>query len=380
MSAGKLLFVVTEDWYFCSHRLPLAVAAREAGYEVAVATRVDRHGGVIEAAGLRLIPLRRLRRRSGNPLRELAALLELWRIFRRERPGLVHLVALKPVIYGGLAARLARVPHTVAAIAGLGHLFTARDRRTRLLAGLVRGLYRLALGGGDTRVIVQNPDDREILISAGITEPGRCRLIRGSGVDLSCFTPRPEPDGPLTVILASRLLWTKGVGEFVEAARLLQSREHRFVLVGDPDPENPAAIAVSTLEGWVAEGVIEHWGWQEEMAGVLARAHIVCLPSWREGLPKVLLEAAALERALVATDVPGCREVVRDGETGLLVPPRDAAALAEAVRRLVADTALRRRLAHAARQRVEREFSQERVIAQTLGLYGDLLGEGRGWR
>ncbi len=376
MSAGKLLFVVTEDWYFCSHRLPLAVAAREAGYEVAVATRVDRHGGAIEAAGLRLIPLRRLRRRSGNPLRELAALLELWRIFRRERPGLVHLVALKPVIYGGLAARLAGVPHRVAAIAGMGHLFTAGDRRTRLLAGLVRGLYRLALGGGDTRVIVQNPDDREILAGTGITAPERCRLIRGSGVDLSRFTPRPEPGGPMTVMLASRLLWTKGVGEFVAAARSLREEGIRFVLVGDPDPENPAAIDDSTLEDWVAEGVIEHWGWQEEMAGVLAQAHVVCLPSWREGLPKVLLEGAALERALVATDVPGCREVVVGGRTGLLVPPRDAVALAEAIRRLVADPGLRRRLARAARERVKQEFSLERVISETLALYQEVVRGG----
>jgi len=371
------LFVVTEDWYFCSHRLAQARAALAQGYEVSVATRVDRHRQVMRDAGIRLIALRRLRRRSANPWREWLSLWELWGILRRERPDIVHLVALKPVIYGGIAARLTGI-RVVAAIAGLGHLFAARDAGARCLGALALRLFRLALGAAGTRVIVQNPEDREALTRAGVVSEEQCRLIRGAGVDLEVFVPRREPAGPVTVMLASRLLWTKGVGEFVEAARILAGRGSacRFVLVGIPDPENPARVPEDALTGWVEQGLVEWWGHRDDMPDVLGQAHIGCLPSYREGLPKALLEAAACARPLVASDAPGCREICVHEETGLLVPPRDPVALAGAIERLAADPDLRRRLGRAARERVEREFSIARVAGETLALYDEVLQRG----
>ncbi len=369
----RLLFVVTEDWYFVSHRLPLAVAAREAGFEVAVATRPGEDRERIEAAGIRFLPLE-IDRRGMNPFKETISVIRLARLLRRERPDLVHLVALKPVLLGNLAARLAGVRRRVSAVAGMGFLFTG-EKRGGMLAPAVRRLLGQALLG--SRVIVQNPDDGRLL-QESLGVPGEAmRLIRGAGVDLKTFQPRPEPSGTPVVMLPSRLLWDKGVGEFVEAARGLRADgvQARFVLVGAPDPANPAAVSWVDLDQWQEEGVIEWWGHRKEMATVLAQAHLVCLPSYREGLPKVLIEAAACGRAIVTCDVPGCREVVAHDENGLLVPPRDAAALADAIRALLEDPARRRRLGEAGRARAERLFGQQRVNEETLAIYRELLAE-----
>lgn len=369
----RLLFLVTEDWYFCSHRLPLACAARDAGFDVAVATRVAGHGERIRAAGLRLIPLK-LRRSSRNPWRELMAIAEITHIYRCEKPDIVHHVALKPVLYGSLAALLAGVPAVVNALAGMGYVFTSGKLSARLLRPLVTLAFRLLLKRG--RIILQNPDDRAALLAAGVAHPQQITLIRGSGVDTAHFTPTPEPGGtaPL-VVLPARMLWDKGVGEFVAAAQMLRSEgiAARFMLAGERDPDNPAAIPAAQLESWRAAGIVEWHGRQEDMAHLLSQSHIVCLPSYREGLPKALLEAAASGRAIVATDVPGCREAVRHGVNGLLVPAGDAAALAQALRRLILDPALRREFGQQGRERAEKEFSVEKITAETLALYRELL-------
>lgn len=371
----KLLFLVTEDWYFCSHRLPLARAAKAAGYEVVVATRVGAHAEAILAEGFKLVPIG-LRRSSQNPWREIKAILEIAGIYRRERPDLVHHVALKPVLYGSIAARLTRVPAVVNALAGLGFVFASESLKARLLRPWVVGALRLLLDARGRVLIVQNPDDRRMLVEGGVVKPARVRLIRGSGVDIRRFAPTPEPVGTPLVVLPSRLLWDKGVGEFVAAARLLkaQGAEARFVLVGAGDPENPATIPDGTLEAWRAEGVVEWWGRREDMSAVLESSSIACLPSYREGLPKVLLEAAACGRPLVATDVPGCREIVIDGSNGLLVPVRDAPALADAIGRLLADPGLRVAMGRRGRELVEAQFSEERVVMQTLAVYRELAG------
>lgn len=370
----RLLYLVTEDWYFCSHRLPLAVAARAAGYEVSVATRVTDHGPAIRDAGLDLIPLQ-LSRRSQNPLRELATIAQLIAIYRRVRPDIVHHVAVKPVLYGSLAARIARIPAVVNALAGMGYLFSSRELKARVLRPFVELAYRALIARPNSRLILQNPDDLALLRSRGIADPQRTVLIRGSGVDLATFAAVPEPVGVALVVLPARLLRDKGVVEFVEAARQLraQGASARFVLVGAPDPDNPAAIAPELLRQWIAEGLVESWGWRDDMAEVFRECHIVCLPSYREGLPKALIEAAACGRPIVTCDVPGCREVVTDGDNGWLVPARDATALARALGRLIADPPLRARMGARSRSRAEAEFSIDGVIERTLALYRQCL-------
>jgi glycosyltransferase involved in cell wall biosynthesis len=367
----KLLFVVTEDWYFVSHRLQLAVAACEAGFEVALATRVRKHGDIIRRAGIRLIPFE-LSRRAGNPFLELMGLFFL---YRRERPDIVHHVALKPVFLGGLAGRLAGLSAQVNAVAGLGWLFISRSCTARLLSPLIRWILALLMNAPRSRVIVQNPDDAELLKKAGVTE-SHLRMIRGAGVDTAKFSPSPELAEPICVVLAARILWDKGVGEFVEAARQLKQDgvKARFILVGDPDPDNPASIPEETLHAWQEEKVVEWWGHRDDMVAVFHSAHVVCLPSYREGLPKVLLEATACGRPIVTTDVPGCREVVREGKNGLLVPARDAQALSEALLCLIKNPELRAEMGHCGREIVLKEFSSEKVIAQTLDLYKELTG------
>lgn len=366
----KLLFVVTEDWYFVSHRLPLAVAAQEAGFEVAVATREGQQADVIRRAAIRLIPFT-LSRRGGNPLREVMA---LWRLYRREKPDLVHHVALKPVMFGALAAWLACVPAQVNAVAGLGWLFTSSSGVVRLIRPAVRRILAYLLNRPHSLTIVQNPEDKFLLERSGVSV-SRLRLIRGAGVDTQIFYPGEEPSGPICIVLAARMLWDKGVGEFVEASRRLTDSgvNARFVLVGDPDPANPASVPESILRSWHGQHGVEWWGKRGDMPAVLQAAHIACLPSfYGEGLPKSLLEAAACGLPIVTTDAPGCREVVRDGVNGLLVPVRDAAALAEALKKLIDDAALRCVMGGQSRLLAEKEFGQEAVIAQTLAVYREV--------
>lgn len=370
MTRPRLLFLVTEDWYFVSHRLPLAIAAREAGFDVAVATRVRQHGQAIENAGIELVPFE-LSRRGGNPMAEISRLTGL---YRRQRPAIVHHVALKPVLYGSLAARLARVGRVVNAVAGLGWLFTSGGLAARAVRPVVRGLLARLLDARGSRTIVQNPDDLALLAQAGVSQD-RLRLIRGAGVDTVLFAPTPTPPQPVTAVLAARMLWDKGVGEFVEAARLLSQAgtRARFALVGAPDPANPASVPEATLRGWHGEHGLEWWGHRADMPEVFAASHIVCLPSYREGLPKTLLEAAACGRPIVAADVPGCREIVRHGDNGLLVPARDAPALADALATLIGDPDMCRRMGEQGRALAVDGFSQERVIAETLAVYRELM-------
>ena len=370
----KLLFLVTEDWSFCLHRLSLARAARDAGYRVTVACRVDRHAAAIEREGFRLVPLN-FSRRSLNPLRELALVREIAAVYKKERPDIVHHVALKPVLYGSIAARLAGVPAVVNAFTGLGYAFIARDAKGRAVRALVTRLLRFALGGLSAKTILQNEDDGQTLVRAGLLKPEDIVLIRGSGVDLKEFPASVPPPGEPLVVLPARLLWDKGVGEFVEAARSLKAAgvRARFALVGDTDLENHAAVPPERLKEWKAEGVVEVWGRRDDMPAVFASAHLVCLPSYREGLPKALLEAASCARACVTTDVPGCRDAVEDGVTGLVVPVRAVAPLARALRALLEDPERRARMGEAGRRRVEERFSQEYVAAETLALYSKML-------
>jgi glycosyltransferase involved in cell wall biosynthesis len=372
----KIVLFANTDWYLYNFRRSLALALRDAGHDVLLLSPPGAYGERLRALGLRWQPLP-MDRRSLNPLRECMLLLHLARLLRRERPALVHGFTIKCAVYGSLAARIARVPARVNAVAGMGYVFTSDDLRARCLRPMVKLLMRLALDGKRARLILQNPDDVGLFERSGLVAPARIRMIPGSGVDCSRFQLREHAfdASPMRVLLASRLLWDKGIAEYVEAARQLRSegRKLRFLLAGDPDPGNPASVPGPTVQAWVSEGVIEWLGHVEDMATLLGHVEVVALPSYREGLPRTLIEAAACGLSLVTTDVPGCREVVSDGVDGLLVPVRDASALAAAIRRLDDDRALCRRLGSAARTKALDRFDERIVVERTLEVYRELL-------
>ena len=370
----RLLYLITEDWTFWEIRRDLARLARDAGYEVTIATRVTAHAERIRQEGFHLIPIMMLRE-SRNPLRELMTFLELVRIYRRVRPQIVQHVAMKPVLYGSFAAWAAGVPAVINVFGGLGYAFTDRPQGTSFLRALLQWGLRKAITLSRALVVVQNSDDQDVLIRAHIAQSDRVRLIAGSGVDIHRFVPVEPPSGDPIVMLVGRMLWDKGVGEFVDAVARLKQRgvRARFVLVGRCDQGNPTAIAEPQLEQWRREHGIEWWGHREDLQTVIGQATVVVLPSYREGLPKVLLEAAACGKAVIATDVPGCRSVVQHQHTGLLVSVRDAAALAEAMAELLGNAERRAVLGANARQFVVREHSSEKISAEFLALYCELL-------
>ena len=371
----RLLFLITEDWTFWEIRRDLARSARDAGYEVVIATRVADHAERIRNEGFRLIPIG-LRRRSRNPFREIIAFVELVQLYRRERPHIVQQVAMKPILYGSLAAWITKVPVVINTFAGLGYAFTDRPEQVSLLRSLMRIGLRAAVRLSRSVVVCQNSEDLDVLIEEGIASSDRVRIIVGSGVDTNRFMPVRPPAGPPIVMLAGRMLWDKGVAEFVDAARLLKKKAipARFVLAGRRDADNPTAIDEEQLSRWSQNDGIEWWGHREDMPTVLGASTLVVLPSYREGLPKVLLEAAACGKALIATDVPGCREVVQHQKTGLLVPVRDPVALADAIASLLTNHELRAAMGASGREFVMREHSKEKIGRHFLDLYQERLG------
>lgn len=373
-AAPKLMFVVNVDWFFLSHRLPIALEARRQGFEVHIATGLTNRLDDLEKAGLVVHPLV-LDRSSASIGNAVATIRQLVQAFRHVRPDVVHLVTIKPVLLGGLAARLARIPAVVAAVSGLGFVFMAQGLRAALRRSVVGAMYRVALNHRNAKVIFQNEEDRASLVRITGLAQAKTTLIRGSGVDLVSYRCTPEPSGIPVILLAARLLADKGVREFVQAARLLRKRSCavRMVLVGTADPANPTSVAAEDLAKWVQEGLVEHWGHRSDMPAVLASANVVVLPSYREGLPKVLAEAAACGRAVITTDVPGCRDAVEANVTGLLVPPRNAAALADAIALLAEDQAMRCRMGMAGRQLAESAFDVQQVIAAHMGIYRELM-------
>jgi len=374
--AGRtVLFLVTEDWYFLSHRLPIARAVREAGGTVVVATRTSDAAQRIRDEGFRLCPLD-IDRSTLNPLQDLKTLRALVRLYRNVRPDIVHHVAIKPTLYGSIAAAWTGVPGVVNAVTGLGFLLISRGPVAAVVRPLLQRAYRYLFNRPNSRLILQNEDDRRFFVRTVGVAPARTVIIRGSGVDIAAFRPTPEPEGTPVALCVSRMLKDKGVGELVEAARLLKRRDApvRVRLVG-PTDDNPASFPPATLKRWQAEGIVEVAGPTDDVAAAYAEAHIAVLPSYREGLPKSLLEGAACGRPMVATDVPGCREICRDGETGLLVPVREAAPLADALERLAGDSDLRQRMGQAARAEVEAHFAEEIIVRDTLALYEEMLAK-----
>ena len=315
-----------------------------------------------------------LGRQTLAPWTEAKAFLALQRIYRQEKPQLVHHFTVKPVLYGTLAARRLHIPAVVNSITGLGYVFLSQEVKARLLRVIVTTAYRKAFKHPNHTAIFENEADRQVFLGLGLLPADHAIVIEGVGVDAERFMPTPEPDGTPLVVLPSRMLWDKGVGSLVEAARLLRPRiSVRIALVGEPDPGNPANIDENKLRAWTQEGLVEWWGWQADMPAVFAKSTLVTLPSLGEGVPTVLLEAAASGRAIVATDVPGCREVVKHGINGLLVPPHDAPALAEALYQLLTDPSMRGRMGAAGRQMILDRFTTARVNPATYEVYRSLI-------
>jgi glycosyltransferase involved in cell wall biosynthesis len=367
-----LVYLVTEDWYFLSHRLPMALAAQRAGYEVHVATHVVSDGPAIKSYGFHLHPLN-WRRGSTNPLSVLAIIREVRRLYRRLAPDLVHHVALEPSVIGTLAS-MGMSMVRLNALAGLGFVFTSHTAKARLTRIVVRALIRVLANRSHYAVLVQNGNDRAAIEALGIAA-GQVFLIPGSGVETEVLKPLPEPAGLVTAAFVGRLLDDKGVRTLIAAQEILtrRGRPIRVLLAGDVDPANPASIPPAEIASWSQRTGVEVLGQVAEIGEVWARAHVAVLPSRREGLPKSLLEAAAYGRAIVATDVPGCREIARQGQNALLVPPDDPAALADALDQLAHDPDLRRRFAVVGRRLVEDEFSAARIGHEIVALYRRLL-------
>ena len=370
----KLLFLITEDWFFCSHFIDRAVAAREEGFDVLVVTRIRAHEKLIRAAGLRLLPLE-MNRGGLNPFADLRILWKIVRLYRTERPDLVHHVALKPIFLGTLAARITGVNKIINALVGMGFIYASRSFLAVLLRPALHVILKLTLNPKGSRVVFENKDDIRDFITKGVIRAEATILIPGAGVNTQLFRPVIRTCAVPVVMLVARMLWDKGIGEFVEASRILKKNGvlARFILVGAPDILNREHIPESILIRWQRQGVVEWWGPRERMYEVINEADIVCLPSYREGLPKALLEAMSAGLPCVTTDVPGCRSVVTDGDNGLLVPARDIPALARALTKLIADPVLRQHMGSRGRKRVEDEFANEKVIAKTLAIYRELL-------
>lgn len=374
MRRRKLIFVIADDWYFWSHRLPLARAARDAGFEIILATRFQDREKEIRDEGFKLAPLH-LFRDSYSPWKELRTIFQLWQLYRTERPDIVHHVALKPILYGSIAALGRKQTNVVNAVAGLGYLVASSSVKAKLLRLPIWKAFRFVLTRANTRVLLQNVDDMKIVVERlGVPEQ-KAFLIRGAGVDCDAFYPTPAPEGTPVVMLPSRMLWNKGVGDFVEAADLLQKEgvKARFVLVGRADPASPSGIPTKQLIRWQESGIIEWWGHRQDMPAAYHSATVICLPSHGgEGVPKSLLEAAACGRSIITSDVPGCRDIVRHQKNGLLVRPRNIPDIVKAIRCLLANSEMRKQMGDCGRAIVLKEFAQEIVISQTLALYHTL--------
>ena len=373
----RIMFLEADDRSFLSRSLPLALALKAKGIRVGAALGRGEVRTEIEAAGIEYYPVR-FRRGNLNPFLELATLWSVYQAYRDFAPHMVQQITFKPIVLGTMAARAAGVHQIVNKVTGLGFVFTGRGFKQRLLRPIAEAGYRSALRGKNTRVILLNPDDREYFLARVLVKPERAQFVLGEGVDPDRFAPTPEPAGVPSVLFPSRMLTDKGLPELIEAARMLKGEgvKFRLVLAGLPDPENPASCDEAQLQAWQEEGLAEWVGFQKDMPALLAAAHIVCLPSHREGLPVSLLEAASCGRPIVTTDAPGCREVVKDGHNGLVVPLRDPSALATALGRLIGDPTLRSEFGRNGRAMVLEQFSMEQMVSRTLALYEEVMGTG----
>ena len=372
----KILFLVNYLSFFLSHRLPVAEALLAKGFEVFIGYGELRGADpkLLEQRGFKVdfIPMQP----GGlNLLKDLKTLYYIWVFFKRVEPDIVHLITIKPYLYGGIISRLCGVRGLITAVSGLGTLFVNKDLKSKLIRLLLYPIYKLAFNHLNQKVIVQNKDDLKVLVNWGVLNPSKVKLLKGSGVKLENFTNLDEPGGTTTVCFAARLLRDKGVYEYVSAVRLLKERgiKAQFLLAGDLDINNPTGLKLDDLNKIKNECYVKILGHQKDIATLYAKSHIICLPSYREGFPKSLIEAAAAGRAVVTTDVPGCRDAIIPNKTGLLVPIKDSQKLADALQWLIENPKERIIMGKEGRKFAEKEFSIEKIILNHLDIYQDLL-------
>jgi glycosyltransferase involved in cell wall biosynthesis len=376
MDPKRILFVVNHSEFFFSHRLPFALAAQKNGFDVHVATSPSGLEEKYLKHGFEWHKIDSMEPGGQNPLMEMKLLYELYNLYSNLKPDLIHHVTIKPVMYGGIAARWAKIIGVVNALSGLGYLFRSNTKSARFLQVPIFFLLKYSLNHPNSILLLQNQDDASLFIKRGIATKEKIAVIRGSGVDLTKFFPSEENNNtPPIILLASRMLWDKGVGEFVEAADKVNSGEQkaRFVLVGKPDKNNPKSIERKQLEKWNETGMIEWWGFHEDMPQVLQNSDIVVLPSYYEGVPKVLIEAAACGKPIITTNVPGCREIVKDGYNGYLVEEKNSKDLADKALTLLADKKERIEMGEKGRKFASEHFSLKSTKERTLALYRSLL-------
>ncbi|MCF7804199.1 MAG: glycosyltransferase family 4 protein [Candidatus Marinimicrobia bacterium] len=375
MLSGRLLFVINHTDFFLSHRLPIALAAADKGLSVHVASmktpaanqltyyNITWHQLPLEAGGM-------------NPFSDLNLLIHLVSLYKSIKPDLIHHVTIKPIIYGGIASRLTKMPAVVHALSGLGFLFIANDIKTKFIRKILSIFLKFAFTHKNLKLILQNPDDRREFVNKNIVNEEKVKIIKGSGVDPNKFKPSPKQQKNTPKILfASRMLRDKGLIEFINASEIIVKMGYKakFILVGTPDSNNPQSVTKEQLHKFTKHDFISWEGYRSDMEHVFHESDIVCLPSYREGLPKVLIEAASCGKPIVTTDVPGCREIVKNGLNGFLVPPKDSKSLANAIIKLIDNPALRKRMGKNGREMVLKEFTLEKVISDTLNIYQELL-------
>tara|TARA_A100001015_G_scaffold300769_1_gene386685 strand:+ start:169 stop:1293 length:1125 start_codon:yes stop_codon:yes gene_type:complete len=373
MTNKRILFVITEDWALISHRLHLVEAAINAGYEVAIATKINKHRKALEDLGVKVFAWK-LHRGSLNPIKEIIAIFSLCKILSLFKPHIIHAVAQKPVIYAGLARKIYNQTSFVGTLGGVGFVFTSKSFKAAILKPLLKFLLKFALVGKKTRLILQNKDNVKTIERINIIDKKYIRLVKGAGVEIKKYLPSKIPLKTTIVILPGRMLWDKGVGEFVRVAKRIKAKniKVRFVLVGDVDLDNPASIKQKQIDKWVETGIIEQWGRCDDMEKIYKKCSIVCLPSYNEGLPKVLLEAGSSSRPIVAFDVPGCREVIKNKVNGFLVEFRDENALETALTKLINDKKLCEEMGKKGRKMVEKHFASEIINVQTFNIWSEL--------
>ena len=367
------MFVVNSSRFFESHRLPIARSMSELGYEIHVVAGDGDSRALFERLNFLFHEIE-LHRSDMGIIRNIKTIFQLFKLMSLIKPDIVHLITLKVIVLGGIATLWARAPAVVMAVSGLGHIYLKSSIKFKLIKAVVSGLLKLCLYHQNLCVIVQNTDDQRFISNIGKYSKNKLSLIKGSGVDLNLYSPREEEASPHKVVFASRMLYDKGVREYIEAARVLK-REYpnvQFLLVGEPDHQNPSTVQESEIDGWVREGIVLWSGYRDDLHLVLRDCTCVVLPSYREGMPKVLLEAAACGTPIVTTDVPGCREAIIHEVTGFLVPPRDSKRLALAIKKLLSNAELRTQMGKAGRELAERDFGIEGVVEQHLRIYSKL--------